>query len=632
MVFQSERDTKNPFFQIFELNSSDGKAVVALAIALLSSLGLVIPVSADSETSIEPLLREHVEYLADESLEGRLTGTKGARRAARYVVKRLEALEAQPLPGTSSLIQPFEFVAGTKDTGSSFTLPASNGNKRSRWSGTEDVRGLSFSESGVVSGPVVFAGYGLSLPDGADIQYDSYVGLDVKDKIVLILRYEPEDVDDESRAAMSRYSGLRYKAMAARDLGAKAVLVVAGPRSPRAGETVSMSFDAALSDSGIVAGSISGAVAAKLFERTGKSIEEVQRALDDGNPHVAGFDIPGPDVELEVRVARKRREGRNVIAYFPANADGGDPERHVVFGAHYDHLGRGNQGTSLARKGETDQVHPGADDNASGVAALLELADVLAERPRKKSWILAFWSGEEIGLLGSSHFVKSGPIPVDAIEAYVNFDMVGRVKDNRLNLQGAGSSSAWSKLIERANVPVGFDVRVQQDPYLPMDSTAFYQAKVPTLSFFTGSHEDYHRPTDTPEFINYEGLAGVVTLASLIGKGLDGLDERPDYLEVTRTHESRVDTDSRRAYTGTIPDYTTEVEGLLLGGVAADGPADRAGLKGGDIIVEFAGRPITNIYDYTYALDAVKVDDEVGVAYVRDGIRGETTIVPTHRP
>lgn len=575
-------------------------------------------------------LRRDVEFLASAELEGRMTGTQGETAAVDYIAERLAAIGAVPLPGTEGLRLPFEFTAGMDDAGSTVTLLLPDGEKRT-WNGIEQVQALSFSDNGSVSGELVFAGYGLSVPEGRELSYDSYATLDVKDKIVVVLRYVPEDVEQESRAVLAQYSGLRYKALHARELGAKALLVVTGPRSPNAGETVPMTFDTALSGSGIVAASLGGEVAEALFEHVeDKSLEQAQEALDTGNPHVTGFDVPGIRMTLETEVKRERRIGHNVVGYFPA----ADPDRadgYIVLGAHLDHLGHGNHGSSLADKEDAGKIHHGADDNASGVAALLAAAAELAGKPGRHPVVVAFWSGEEIGLVGSSRFIQQAVLPTEAIRAYVNLDMVGRMEKNRLVLQSVGSSPVWPRLIERTNVVVGFDVNTQADPYLPTDSTAFYQTGIPALHIFTGAHDDYHKPSDTADKINYEDLERVVRFASLLARRLRDLEERPAYAEVARPESSDTDRDTVRAYTGTIPDYTQEVEGLLLGGVVGDGPADQAGLQKGDIIIEFAGRSITNIYDYTFALDVARAGERVKVVFLRDGERQETTIVPATR-
>ena len=209
--------------------------------------------------------------------------------------------------------------------------------------------------------------------------------------------------------------------------------------------------------------------------------------------------------------------------------------------------------------------------------------------------------------------------------------MVGRLRENKLILQGVGSSSVWTKLIERRNIPIGFNLTLQEDPYLPTDVTAFYPKEIPVLSFFTGGHEDYNRPTDDPETLNYTGIERIARLAHGIALDLISADERPEYVRVERSQSEEGSRDTLRAYLGTIPDYTTEGTGVKLSGVRAGGPGDKAGLKGGDVIVEFGGQKITNIYDYTYALDAVKIGEPVEVVVLRDGKQVKLRVTPEAR-
>ena len=478
----------------------------------------------------------------------------------------------------------------------------------------------------------MFAGYGITVPESQDFGYDSYFGLDVEDKIVLVLRYFPEEASADVKTVLARYSGLRYKAMNARERGAKGLLLVTGPRSPNAGELAALTFDTAASGSGIVAASISGDVADRLFEHVAdKTLEQAQQELDSANPHVTGFDIPDVTVRMNVELEREIGTGYNVAGYFPANADGAFTDRFVLMGAHYDHLGTGSGGNSLAGKDEAGQIHGGADDNASGVAAVLGAAAWLEPRSRRANIAFGFWSGEEMGLLGSAAFVAEDVIPSDQIAAYVNFDMVGRMRDNKLVLQAVGSSGVWPRLIEQTNIPVGFDVQTSEDPYLPTDVTSFNQAEVPSINFFTGTHTEYHRPADRVELINFEDLERVVQFGALLTDKLANLDEAPEFVKVARTTQQGGSRDTVRAFTGTIPDYASDVEGLLLGGVIEGGPAEEAGLQAGDVIVEFAGQAITNIYDYTFALDVVKVDEPIEVVYERDGERHTTTLTPRAR-
>jgi hypothetical protein len=596
--------------------------------------------------------RAHVEALASARFEGRLAGSNGERLAGDYIAAELRAIGAKPLPGHTDFFLPFEFSAGARDGGSDVavhrqsTLPAGGG----LMSGVIDDKGsatraLSFSDNGDMDGPVVFAGYGIVVPETQGFAYDSYAGLDIKDKIVLVLRYFPEDADQKTRGIVARYADLRYKAMAARQHGAKAMIVVTGPRSPNAGELVPMTFDTALAGSGIVAVSIIDRVAKDILRGVpDKTLEDLQKALDSGNPHVAGFTIPDVDVHVHAAVEREKQTGRNVAGYLPAteSVDGGTgganavPSRitdkpWVVLGAHYDHLGHGEAGNTLAGKDEAGRVHFGADDNASGTSAVLAVGAALAKQPRHRHVLLTLWSGEELGLIGSSAFTARPPIPIDQIEAYLNFDMVGRMQDNKLTIQAIGTSPAWAKVIEQANVAAGFDLLLQQDPYQPTDVASFNLASVPCLSFFTGTHAEYHRPTDTADKIDYPDLDRVVDFAAVITRKLEDLAQAPQFTKVDQPMQGGGGRAGVRVFTGTIPDYSTEVKGLLLAGVIGGGPAELAGLLKGDVIVEIAGQTITNIYDYTYALEVLKIGQPAKVVYLRDGQRKETMLTPAAR-
>jgi Tol biopolymer transport system component len=576
-------------------------------------------------------LKDFVEYLASDELEGRMTGSKGAESAADYIAGYFQAIGLEPVGENESYFQEFEFTSGMKvieEENAFKVIKKEHGAVQIlEFKVESDFRPLSFSANGEVEGEVVFAGYGLSVPGKLGEGYDSYAGLDVKDKIVLVLRYVPEEVETERRQELNRYAGLRYKAMVAREHGAKAILVVTGPNSPNAGELAPLSFDSSLAGSGIVAASISGEVAKVLFAGSEKVLKEVQDQLDIENPHFEGqFPLKNVTVKISTAVERVKKTDRNVLALLPPAEPSSEME-YLIIGAHYDHIGYGEIG-SLAGKDEEGQIHNGADDNASGTAVVLQLAAVLAEqKDLHKGIIFALWSGEELGLIGSSHFVEHPTVPLEQVVAYINFDMVGRLRENRFNLQGVGSSTLWRKLIEKRNVAAGFDLILQDDPYLPTDTTAFYPKKVPVLSFFTGSHENYNRPTDDPETLNYDGMQRIATFAHHLITDVAQSPERPDYVEVQRATPEGGSRETLRAYLGTIPDYTTEIEGVKISGVRGGSPADKAGLKGGDIIIKFGGQKITNIYDYTYALEAVKIGEPVEVVILRDG--KQTTLKAT---
>jgi hypothetical protein len=357
-----------------------------------------------------------------------------------------------------------------------------------------------------------------------------------------------------------------------------------------------------------------------------------------------------------------------VVARLPANAPTKDAGA-VILGAHIDHLGRGGSSNSLARDDERDAVHVGADDNASGVAAMLEIAQYLASEIRsgnlksKRDFVVAAWSGEELGLFGSQAFVSdyyelfpnapraTETSPKDevaaahghggsaeqtrltaAVTTYLNLDMVGRLRE-KLVVQGIGSSPGFAGEVQRRNLPVGLKLQLDKtSSRLPTDASAFVGRGVPILSAFTGAHEDYHTPRDTPDKLNYDGTAKISRLFGLLTRGLLTTEQPPKF----ELEEGQATEETPRArltaYLGTIPDYVAgDVKGLKLSGVAGEGPAAKAGVTGGDIIVKLAGRKIEDIYDYTYAIEALKIGEEVEIVVKRGEETVSMKVTPTSR-
>ncbi len=594
-----------------------------------------------SSSVSEDDIKRHVAFLASDELEGRRTGSKGIRMAAKYIREQLVASGLEPLGSDDdSYDHTFEFTGGVElvKPDNKMILRGHTGEDHS-FDLDKDFRPLAFSANGQIEGEVVFAGYGLTKPGKLGVGYNSYGDLKVKDKIVMVLRYVPEEISVDRRQELNRYAGLRYKALIARNNGAKALLIVTGPNSPNAGELAKLNFDTSMAGAGIPVVSISGEMGNSLVQFYGKSLKELQTSLDKENPHaVHGLSLPGIVLSIKTNIKRIRKKDSNIIAMLPPNEKTqlGDSSEYVMLGAHYDHLGLGETG-GFGIKGEEGLVHNGADDNASGVAALLEMANYLASRRKihpeefKRGIIFSFWSGEELGLIGSARYAANPTVDLNQVIAYLNFDMVGRLRNNKLTLQGVGSSTRWKKLIERRNVLAGFDLTIQQDPYLPTDTTSFYPKGIPVLAWFTGSHKEYHRPADDPDTLNYEGIERITQFASNMVQDLVVESERPDYIKVEKTSQGG-SRDAIRVYLGTIPDYASEdVKGVLLSGVRGGAPADKAGVKAGDIIVFFAGKEITNIYDYTYALDAVKVGKPVTMEVLRKGKRIKLKITPGTR-
>ena len=595
-------------------------------------------------------LRRIVAELASERMAGRLTGTEGERLATEYAAAILEKSGLEPAGDNGTFFQSFGFTAGVS-LGPKNVLqhqPESASEQARVYAVDTDWRPLTFSQVGdFAPAGVVFAGYGIVAPAGDEhSEYDSYVHLDVQDQWVLVLRYLPENIDAAYRQHLNRYASLRYKAMVARDRGARGLIIASGPKTTVKAQLVPLAFDASLAGSSIGAVSVTDALAEDWLRPAGRSLQELQETLDTGQL-IPGFSLDGLRLGATIDIRQEKRQGRNVLARLRAagrTADAGI----VVVGAHIDHLGTGLGNGSLAREDEKGRIHFGADDNASGVAAVLGIAKTLAaqqaagEVALKRDILFALWSGEELGLLGSSHFAGTfGEREIETesrdreglspdIIAYLNLDMVGRL-DTALVLQGVGSSSVWPEEIERHNRPIGLPITLQNDSYLPTDATAFYLKGVPVLNAFTGGHAEYHSPRDTVEKLNYAGLTQITRLMTGLTRSLASAEQAPDYIAIAKPRHlgSR---GRLRAYLGTIPDYAQgNVTGVKLSGVMTGGPADRAGVRAGDVVRELAGKAVENIYDYTFVLGGLKVDEPVGMTVLRNGQRVELTITPASR-
>ena len=628
--------------QIFLAGWDDGEARRLLG---LSAPERKAGTDAVPETSTEPRIRDqdlrrHVNRLASEEMEGRMTGTRGEILATEYAASVLARLGLKPAGDDGSYFQSFPFTAGVS-LGSGNSLEIVTGGEKKSLRVDHDWRPLSFSATGTFeASPVVFAGYGIVAPELEDNSgYDSYAHLDVAGKWVMVLRYYPERVSPQRRRHLARYGSLRYKAMQALDRGANGLIIASGPSSKVRRELIPLRLDGSVTDGRLPVVSLTDRAAGLLLESYDQTLQEIQEELDSGELRM-GFVLPGVKVASNVALNTEERTGRNVLGLLQAGSDRA-ADGMLVVGAHLDHLGSGATASSLARADEEGGIHYGADDNASGVAAVLEMAEHFVDLrdkgglPPGRDVLFALWSGEELGLLGSNHFMKNygsdhGDGADSGLLAYLNLDMVGRLR-NSLVVQGVGSSSVWPAAIERANLNLGLPIVMQPESHLPTDATSFYVKKVPILSLFTGSHEDYHTPGDRPEKLNYPGTRKIASFLSRIAVHLledpDGLD----YQEMSDPRR-RGARSGLRAYLGTIPDYAQgEEKGLRLSGVAPGGPAEKAGVRAGDLVVRLAGREIGDIYDYTYAIDFLEIGAPTEIVVLRDGERIPLTVVPASR-
>ena len=551
-------------------------------------------------------LKFHIETLASDEFGGRLTGTPGEKLATAHVASAFQQAGLQPAGDNGSYFQTFPFESGVSlGTSNQLTIyPQNEVSPKTSW------LPLSFSGNAEIEATeIVFAGYGLVAPEaGKHKEYDSYVHLDVRDKWVLAFRYIPEEVDAKRRQHLWRFASLQNKASNARDRGAKGVIFVSGPNSKANNELIPLRDTGSTATTSIPIISITDKLAEKLLKPTGECLKSLQDKLDTGDP-MMGFKLKESKLAVKTDLIRQKKQGRNVLGLLQT---GDKPAKGViVIGAHIDHLGKG-AASSRASGAEKSQIHYGADDNASGSAVMMEIAQYMSDLKKRGKLpsgfdlLFAAWSGEELGLIGSAYFMKQRHPHSRPIAAYLNMDMVGRFQD-KLTLQGIGSSDIWKGVIERANIPVGIPLQINTDTNLPTDTTSFYPRGIPILNAFTNTHEDYHTPTDTADKINYPRTKEVAKLMALVTRQLLKMDSAPKYI-ATKMRDQKVKRGSLRAYLGTIPDYASGGnKGVLLSGVAKDGPADKAGLQGGDLIIKLAGKKIENIYDYTNAIGALKI-------------------------
>jgi hypothetical protein len=575
-------------------------------------------------------LQQHVSYLASDALDGRRTGTAGANDAARYIAGEFARLGLRPAssgPATrrgsqvmARYLQSFPYVSSVElGAGNVLNFLGQTGS-----AGVQILRPgvawmpLGFGSNGKVDGSLVFAGFGIT---ASEHDYDDYAGLNAKDKVAIVLQGTPDG--DNPHGKFARYEEIRWKAIAARTAGAKALIVVGRENDFKNERLARLSYDHTGGEAGIPVAVISRAAVDLIFG-TANDWQTIAKEKSQATKQpVTG------QVFLMSDVIRKEAPAYNVVGVL----EGSDrllKNETIVIGAHYDHLGRGGSGSLAQRSGE---IHHGADDNASGTAGLLELARLFtSQRPRpKRTIVFAAFGGEEEGLLGSNYYVNHAVMPLANTVAMINMDMIGRMKDRKLVIGGVGTAKEWRDIITKgtADSARSFALTLNEDGYGPSDHSSFYGKQVPVLFFWTGTHVDYHKPTDTWEKINYADQARVLDLVAYIVREVDSADKRVTYQ--TAKTEPTPRTGGFRVYLGTIPNYAESDDGLLIDGVRDDSPAAKAGLKAGDRIVKIGTRDIKNVYDYTYALGEMKGGEEYVIEVVRGKDRLSLKIKPIQR-
>jgi len=565
-----------------------------------------------------------VKYLASDDLKGRGDGTPELNQAADHIAS--EFREAGLQASNGDYFQPFEATVGV-DMGPNNILAAA-GNPERSYRLRADFMPLGFSGSGDISAEVAFAGYGITAPE---YHYDDYAGLDVKGKIVLVLRHEPQEDDANSVFLGKRYTrhaALYSKAVNARNHGAAALLIVNDPLHHSDDKLIPFG-EGGSESAGLPFVQIKQEVADDLMKRAGQSLPTLQKAIDK-DLSIHSFVLPTA-IRLHVRtdVSPRRRTLKNVVGYLPGN----DPKLRdevIVIGAHYDHLGLGEQGGSLDSS-PVGKIHHGADDNASGTSGVIELARAFHEDKvhfRRTVLFLAF-AGEELGLFGSANYVEHPRFPIDRTIAMLNLDMIGRMQGNKLFVGGVGTSPGFRSLVEEEGKSQGLHFDFTDSGYDASDHMSFARKRIPVLFFFSGLHADYHRPSDTWDKMEPAETAKVLNLVEGVARRIDEADERPPYVQVRDDRRYRAEAPEHGggdeggggygAYFGSVPDFGENTNGVKFADVRPGSPAANAGLQAGDILTEFEGQPIRNLYDFTDALRGKNPGDEVTVVVLRGG-------------
>lgn len=602
-----------------------GRRPMVALVCLLSFTALGVP--ADERSAVEDRLRRDVTFLASDECEGRGIHTKGIDRAADFIAGEFQKAGLKPPAANAGYFQPFT-VAGSAKLGGPHTLSLRGPlGQEIELKADAHFRPAGLSAKGQVAAPVVFVGYGVTADN---LQYDDYRGVDVAGKIVIMLRKTPRPENAYvpfDGAQVAFHAGLETKLVKADLHKAVAVLFVNDRETARNGDPL-MDFGytaASGSPAGVPVLHVRRSVVEPLIQsaagRTLSDVEaEIDRTLRPQSVALAGW-----EAQLDVRVDRTVTPVKNVIGV--VEGAGRLAKETVVVGAHYDHLGYGGTRSSLATD-KTPQIHYGADDNASGTTALLELARRFGGQPpagdRRRVVFIAF-SAEEIGLIGSAHYCKKPLFPLESTTAMLNLDMVGRLRPNpatnrdRLYVEGSGTAKHFDGLLDELAKKHDFELAKSASGHGPSDHASFYTQKIPVIFYWTGNHADYHKPSDTADKINVAGMHKVVRLSEETLLHLATAPERPEYVYLPPRSMGGLRSSGPRL--GIVPNYAEDVEGVLLDGVTDGGPAAKAGLKAGDRIVAIGDKPVRNVNSYMVVMAAYKKGQALEVTFLRNGTK-----------
>lgn len=552
-------------------------------------------------------LKKHISYLASEDLKGRRTGTEGDSLAAEYIRAELKASGLIPLynKGFQRFRVTDKIICGPANSlmvnGASLKI-------------NTDFAPFAFSQNASFAGEVVFAGYGFDINEDS-LKWKDYEGLDVKGKIVMILRADPEI--EKNMSPFVKYSKDRDKVLQAKDMGAAAVLLVSGKVfDPEDKFEPLAKGDQSV---GIPAFRISRKTANLILEPKKQLIEELEKTMNEARKP-AGF-ATGVSISGHSDVAQTTLPTRNVVMVLPGS-DKLLKNEYVILGAHFDHIGMGGSGSG-SRVPDTVAVHYGADDNASGIAMIIELAEKLAANPEshRRTVVVAAFSGEEMGLLGSKWLVENSEFDLSKVNAMVNMDMVGRLNENSLlQIGGVGTAEPFKQMIAARNDTTILKLSLSDAGSGPSDHAAFYGKNIPVLFVSTGAHLDYHTPGDSPGKINYDGMLKLADLVYPIISELANMDTKLVFKEAGPKEVAGRGASRKGVTLGIMPDFAGNVKNGLRADLITPGrPAAIGGMKKGDIINFINGKPVNNIQDYMFRMGQLKHGETINVEVLRDG-------------
>lgn len=613
--------------------------------ALLLVTSLALGLYAQKADVTEANLRATIGYLASDKLEGRRTGEPGATAAAMYIADQFGRYRLTPAmtekAGKSSYLQAYPYITGVsmEKNGNTFRIDVTGKDGKSHEMNKVAAWPIGYSPNGVVKdAPISFAGYGIVAKE-ADYDDYSWQGRPINFKGDVVLVFDGNPDNDNPHSPFARFD-LRTKALIAKDHGAVGLLVISREDNYLNDPLTHLEYDQTLGEAAVPTLVIARSTAAELLgvnEASLKHIEELVADKKDGDNNNVGFRDDQPRATFDVKLKKESVDAYNVIGILPGT-DTVLRNEAIVIGAHYDHLGHGGEGSLAVNSTE---IHHGADDNASGTGAIIELARQLgAKHNNKRTIVFIAFSGEEEGLFGSNWYVNHPVFALDKTVAMINLDMVGRLKDDKLTIGGIGTASQWKNIVEGLNLgdpprmtdaalnPPRFALQLNEDGFGPSDHSSFYGKKIPVLFFFTGTHDDYHKPSDTADKINYKGEERIIDYLARLEGVIDRDPKPPTYTVAKSSGAGRM---GFNVYLGTVPNYADSDTGLLLDGVRDGSPAAKAGMKAGDRVIKLAGRDVRNVMDYTYALGEMKPDQEYEVRVVRGTETLTMKITPIRR-